>query len=79
MQEPFRGFVVFFCYLTGIHSDEMSFFDNELAGDHRVIHIDGLPEDHRGNGIMHACETHAIEIDSAEVRALATFQRMFTP
>ena len=66
--------MVFFCYLTGIHSGEMSFFDNALAGDHRVIHIDGLTEDNRGHGIVHAGETNAIEIDGAEVRALATCQ-----
>src|SRR5215472_13847142 len=74
MQEPSRGFVVFFCDLTGIHSGEMAFFDNALAGDYRVIHIDGLPEDNRGHGIVHAGETKAIEIDGAEVRALATLQ-----
>ena len=74
MQEPFRGFVVFFCNLAGIHSDEMAFFDNALASDHRVIHIDGLPKDNRGHGIVHAGETQAIEIDGAEVRALAPCQ-----
>ena len=42
MQEPLRGFVVLFGYLTGIHSGEMSFFDNALAGNYRVIHIERL-------------------------------------
>ena len=74
MQEPLRGFVVLFCYLTGIHSSEMSFFDNALAGNHRVIHIDRLTEDNRGHGIVHAGEPNTIEIDGAEVRTLATFQ-----
>ena len=74
MQEPLRGFVVLFCYLTGIHSGEMSFFDNALPGDYRVIHIDGLPKDNRGHRIVHAGETKAIEIDGAEVRALAPLQ-----
>src|SRR5262252_5019657 len=74
MQEPFCGLVVLFCDLTGIHRGEMAFFDNALAGDHRVIHIDGLPKDNRGHGIVHAGETKAIEIDGAEVRALAPCQ-----
>ena len=46
---------------VSIDSDELTFPDNELAVDDRVIRIDGLTKDDRGDGIMHACETQVVQ------------------
>src|SRR5215208_6749201 len=57
-----------------IHGAQLSFFDHELAADGRVIYIDRLPEDNRGNRIMHTAKTDAVEIHGEEVGAFANFQ-----
>jgi hypothetical protein len=63
--------------LAFIHCAQLSFFDDELSADDRVIRVDRLTKHDRGNGVVHACETNAIEIDGEEVRTLSTFQTTY--
>jgi hypothetical protein len=65
---------MFLDQLMLINGNQLSFFDNELAAYDRVIRIDGLTKDNRGNGVVHACITNSIKIHSEEVGALASFQ-----
>jgi len=68
---------MFLDQLMFINRDQLPFPDNELTTDHGVIHIDGMPKDDRGNGIVHTGKADPIQIDGEEVRALATFQTAY--
>jgi hypothetical protein len=59
--------------LIFIHRAQLSFFDDELAADNRVIGIDRLSKDYRGNRIVHAGKADAIQVDGEEVGAFASF------
>src|SRR5688572_25513155 len=65
---------MFLDQLLFIYSDELSFLDNELSADDRVIHIGGLAKNDRGNRIVHACVTDTVEVDGEKVRAFSSFE-----
>ncbi len=57
-----------------IHRAQLSFFNHKLAADHRIVSVDRLTKDNRGNRIVHPGKANVIEIDRKEVRTLAGFQ-----
>ena len=73
-EEPLRCLIVFLDQFLFVHSAQLSFFDDEPATDYRVIRVDGLTKNDRGNGIVHSGKTNAIEINGEKVRSLPRLQ-----
>ncbi len=74
-KQSLRRFIVLLDQFAFVHSDELTFFDDELSADYVVIHADGLTEDNCRDGIVHPCEFDAIEVHGEEVGAFANFER----
>ena len=60
--------------LLFIHSDQLSFFDNELTTHNCVIHSGGRTKNDRGNRVIHASVSDTVEVDGEEIRAFASFE-----
>ena len=65
---------MFFDQFALIYRDKLTFSDNKLSADDRIIRVDGLTEDNGGNRVVHAGEFKALQIHGEEVRAFANFE-----
>src|SRR5687767_13154092 len=65
---------MFLDQLLFIHSDELSFFDDELSADDCVIHVGRLAKNDRGNRVVHASVTDTVEVDGEEVGTFSSFE-----
>ena len=74
-KQPLRGLVVLLYQLVFVHSDKLTFFDDELPADNGVIRVAGLTEDNRRNGIVHPGESEFVQVDGEEVGTVANFER----
>lgn len=57
-----------------IHCSKLTFLHNKFSVDNGVVRIDGLPEHHGRDRIVHTSEAELVQVDGEEVGALASFE-----